>query len=56
MQEHKDRAAMAEKISLTEAKKRIDEFSHPKPVTGRGGGGAAPIRKSKKIARRKGKR
>ncbi len=56
MQAQKNDRTIAERISLAEARKRIDEFTHLKPVGGQGGGGAKPARKTKKAVRRKGKR
>jgi hypothetical protein len=45
-------AAMTERMTLAEARKRKDEFKHIKAVQGSGGGAAIPAEKSHKKRKR----
>jgi hypothetical protein len=42
MKHEKKQNASLEKLTVAEARKRIDEFKHLKPIEGKRGGAAAP--------------
>jgi hypothetical protein len=56
MKPEKKQDALLEKLTLADARKRIDEFRHLKPIEPKSGGAPAPPHNNPKDASPKGKR
>jgi len=56
MRREKKQDALLEKLTLADARKRIDEFRHLKPIEGKSGSTSAPSPHDRKSASPKGKR
>jgi len=56
MKHEKKQDALLQKLTLADARKRIEEFRHVKPIEGKSGSAPAPPRRDAKGSRPRGQR
>jgi len=56
MKQEKTQNALLEKLTLADARKRVEEFRYLKPIDAKSGTASAPAQKDAKVSSPKGKR